>query len=349
MCVAIQRATECRGAVRGGVVKRRIVVIAVLICSCRTPLWAAEPLRYIDTISMPGVEGRIDHMALDPEGQRLFVAALGNNTVEVIDLKARKIAHSIRGLHEPQGVAFLKDLGILAVANGDDGSVRFYDASSYQPAGKLDFSPDPDNLRYDAKRKRLYVGFGSGSSGAIGVIDPASKKRLNAIKLSEHAESFQLETNGPRIFVNVPEAGHVAVVDRDQSAAIAEWPVKDASANFPMALDETNHRLYVGCRKPARLLVLDTQAGRTVKMVPVAGDTDDIFYDAAAKRIYVSGGEGIISIVAQRNADNYELEGKMTTASGARTSFFATTSRTLYVAVPRRDKQKAELRVFQAQ
>jgi YVTN family beta-propeller protein len=324
-------------------------IIVVLVCfwgGNSTTLQAAEPLRSVEAIALPGVEGRIDHMALDADGQRLFVAALGNNTVEVIDLRAHKVVQSIRGLREPQGVAFLKDLGLVAVANGDDGSVRIFDARSYQSRDTLDFRPDADNLRYDLAKQRLYVGFGN---GAIGVIDAAGKKRLGDIKLPAHPESFQLETKGPRIFVNVPNAGQVAVIDREKRAVVATWPVKGASANFPMALDESNHRVFIGCRKPARLLVLDADTGAAIHSVAGAGDTDDVFYDASAKRIYVSGGEGHVTIVSQESANNYAVVGKLTTAAGARTSFFAVKSRTLYVAVPHRGKQEAELRVFKAE
>src|SRR5439155_25467449 len=185
-------------------------------------------------------------------------------------------------------------MSVIAVANGEDETVRFFGAKSFRAADVLDFESDADNLRYDATNQRLFVGSGS---GAIGVMDATGKKRLGDIKLAAHPESFQLETKGKRIFVNVPEAGHVAVIDREKSAVVATWPLKAASANFPMALDETNHRLFIGCRKPARLLVLNTEAGATIKSIDVAGDTDDVFYDTVAKRIYVSGGEGLVTIV----------------------------------------------------
>src|SRR4051794_26945726 len=160
----------------------------LVLCSCSIPSTsrADEPLHLIETIRLPGVEGRIDHMALDVTGQRFFVAALGNNTVEVVDLNAHKIVHSIRGLREPQGVAFLLDLELIAVAGGEDGTVRFFDSKSYRAAGQINFQADADNLRYDAARQRLYVGFGN---GAIGVIDAASKKHAGDIKLAAHPES----------------------------------------------------------------------------------------------------------------------------------------------------------------
>jgi outer membrane protein assembly factor BamB len=187
------------------------------------------------------------------------------------------------------------------------------------------------------------VGYGEGGLAAI---DPESGKQVADIKLDAHPESFQLETNGKRIFVNVPNAGHVAVVDRETGTVIEKIPMKEARANFPMALDEADHRLFIGCRKPAELLVLDMETGKTVASVDIVGDTDDLFYDAANKRIYVSGGEGRVTVISQVSADNYDVAGQVATAPGARTSFFVPETGTLYVAVPHRGAQKTELRAF---
>jgi hypothetical protein len=170
---------------------------------------------------------------------------------------------------------------------------------------------------------------------------------LADIKLEGHPESFQLESQGHRLFVNVPTAHHVAVVDREKRAVVAKWPVKEAAANFPMALDETNHRLLIGCRKPAKLLVLDSQSGKVVASMDCCGDTDDVFYDAAHKRVYVSGGEGCISIFEQSDPDHYRLAETLKTAAGARTSLFVPQTGRLYLAIPHRLSQPAEIQVFE--
>jgi YVTN family beta-propeller protein len=303
------------------------------------------PLRQVQTIDLPNVEGRFDHFAVDLKHNRLYLAALGNNSLEVIDTAAGKDIQSIKGLRKPQGVAFIPDTNQIAVANGDDGTLRFYDASTLQPSAKIDQLDDADNVRYDAKSRRLYVGYGD---GALAVIDTAATppRKLADIKLDAHPESFQLEHDGPRIFVNLPEAKHVAVIDRDKSAVIAKWPLTEAKSNFPMALDEPNHRLFVGCRNPAKLLVLDSTTGKPVASLPCAGDTDDLFYDPATHHIYLTGGEGAISTFAQSTPDAYTPAGTLPTAPGARTSFFIADTATLYVAVPHRGAQNAELRVF---
>jgi outer membrane protein assembly factor BamB len=190
---------------------------------------------------------------------------------------------------------------------------------------------------------RFWVGYGDGGLAAI---DSESGKQVTDVKLDAHPESFQLETGGKRIFVNVPNAGYVAVVDRETGTVVEKYSLKPAGANFPMALDEANHRLFIGCRNPAKLLVLDTETGKTVATLNIVGDTDDLFYDAANKRIYVSGGEGRVTVISQMTPDIYNVAGQVTTAPGARTSFFVRETGTLYVAVPHRGRQKAELRAF---
>jgi DNA-binding beta-propeller fold protein YncE len=302
-------------------------------------------LKFVQTIPLPNVEGRFDHFAADAKGNRLFIAALGNDTLEVIDTAAGMRAGSVTGLHKPTGVAFLPESGQVAVAGGDDGTLRFYDSATLKPGPKLEGLADADNVRYDPAARRLYVGYGS---GALAVIDTETAHKLADIKLDAHPESFQLEKSGKRIFVNVPDAGHIAVVDREKQTVIAKWPTADAKANFPMALDEQNHRLFIGCRKPARLLILDTETGKPVAAPDIIGDTDDLFYDAANRRIYISGGAGAITVVEQSTPDTYRAVSKIQTAPGARTSFFVPESATLYVAVPHRGSQQAELRVFKA-
>jgi YVTN family beta-propeller protein len=303
---------------------------------------APEPLSAAGVIPMPGVEGRIDHLAIDLAGKRLFVAALGNNTVEVIDISAMRVIKSIGGLHEPQGIRFLPDRNRVVVANGGDGSTVFYDGTSLAVLQIARTSGDADNVRYDPKRGRVYVGYGA---GALASVDPDGKA-LGDIKLAAHPESFQLESAGPRIFVNVPSAGHVAVVDRDKQTVSATWPVRAAGANYPMALDEAARRLFLGCRRPAKLLVYDTQAGTLVSSVDIVGDTDDLFCDAAKKRLYVIGGEGFITVLEQQDADHYRPVQKMPTSAGARTALFVPELGKLFVAVPHRGGQRAEIRVF---
>ncbi|MHB1035195.1 MAG: YncE family protein [Pirellulales bacterium] len=322
-----------------------LLAVGLLGISAFAGVSAAEKplLELVRTLPMPGVEGRIDHLAVDVKGRRLFVAALGNNTLEVIDLEQSKRVRSVAGLREPQGIAWLAGLGRIAVANGGDGSCRFFDARTYEQVGSIDCQDDADNLRYDEPASRLYAGCGK---GALVVIDPAKMAQVATVRLAGHPESFQLESKGSRIFINVPSARRIDVIDRGKQAVVAQWPMEDSRANFPMALDESNHRLLVGCREPARLVVLDTQSGKVVATVPCVGDTDDVFYDGRLRRVYVSGGEGAVSVFQQEDGDRYRLLATVRTAAGARTSLFVPAIDRLYVAVPRRGTQGAEIREY---
>ena len=320
---------------------------ALLAALCLAlPLRAEEaaPLALKTTIALPGVEGRFDHAAFDAATHRLFFAALGNNTLEVVDVAAGKRLHTITGLKKPTGVVFLAEMNLLVVANGGDGTCRFYDGASYAEKGRVSGVDDADNLRFDAKAKRIYLGYGE---GALGVMDPATMKLIASIPLAKHPESFQLEENGPRIFVNVPDAKHIAVVDRAAGKVVATWPVEDARANFPMALAEAQHRVFIGCRAPARLLAFDTESGKRIADAPLSGDIDDLFFDAASSRLLASCGEGFIDVFHFTAPATLERTHRMPGAAGARTAFFKVDSG-FFLAVPHRGAQAAEIRIFAA-
>src|SRR5882724_6393245 len=303
---------------------------------------ASQPLRLVNTIEFPEVQGRIDHLSVDLKGQRLFVSALGNNTVEVIDIRAGKRVKTISGLQEPQGVLYVPSTDRLYVANSKDGSVRIFDGYSYGALKTLDYGDDADNLRYDSDRKRIYVGYGS---GALAEIDEDGNK-VGETKLDAHPESFQMEKGNPRIYVNLPKSRKIAVVDRDKRTILATWPLGVMLANYPMALDQADHRLFVITRYPARLMVFDTSTGKTVQRIPTVGDCDDVFYDKASKRIYAIGGEGAISVFEQQGPDHYKESARITTVKGARTGFFSPELDRLFLAVRRQGTQPAAIRVF---
>ena len=302
------------------------------------------PLTPVGTIDLPGVEGRIDHLAVDMAAQRLYVAALGNNTVEVLDLKSSTHAKSVPGFREPQGIVVLPDAKLVAVANGQGEGVQFIDASDVRATRAVKLGEDSDNVRYDPVAKRLFVGFGA---GALAAVNPADGKVLGEARLSGHPESFQLERSGSRVFVNVPTADQIAVVDRAAMKVIATWPVVGAKANFPMALDEANHRVFVGCRRPAKVLMYDTATGKESGSFDIVGDTDDLFWDASRKRLYVSGGDGYLDVF-QEDAARFARVAHVATAAGARTSLFVPEQSRLYLAVPHRGNQKAEIRIYEA-
>jgi DNA-binding beta-propeller fold protein YncE len=217
-------------------------------------------------------------------------------------------------------------------------------ASTTRQLSNIDLKDDADNVRYDAAQKRIYVGFGS---GGIAIVNSENGREIGAIKLSAHPEAFEVEKNGSRIFVNVPGSGCVEVIDRAKGEVIAKWKTNGAFANFPMAFDEENHRLFVGCRQPSELVVLNTNSGEAVTTVGISSDADEIFYDRKRRRIYAICGEGKIDVIQQTDANTYKSVAKLETAKGARTGLFLEDRDRLFVAVPHNGSQPAEVRVYQ--
>lgn len=321
----------------------RTLLFVVLAASVFALGQNAQLLRLDKTIELSDVQGRIDHMSVDVKGERLFVSALGNNTVEVIDVKNAKRVHTISGMKQPQGVLYVAENNRLYVANDEDGTVRILDGAAFTPLETLDYGDDADNLRYDSEHQHVYVGYGSGGLGEI----DAQDHKIGEIKLDAHPESFQLEKNSSRIYVNLPKSFKIAVVDREKRTVVETWRTDGATANYPMALDEADHRLFVVSRFPARLLVFDTNTGKIIQSLSAVGDCDDVFYDKKRKRIYASGGEGAISVFEQQDADHYKESARVETVKGARTSLFSPELDRFYLAVRRQGSQPARIQIFE--
>lgn len=309
-----------------------------------------KPLVFTEGIPLEGVKGRFDHFALGRG--TLFVSALGSNAVEAINIGGRVVDHTI-AVPDPQGVAFAPEANKLFVASGK-GKLYVYDAKTYDPITSLDFQGGADNLRYDAPTKRIYVGCGDDEkSGAIALVDPATNQRLSDdYKLGGEPEAFQLEQSGPNIYVNVPDLKQIVVVNR-ATKQITRWPLKGAEGNFPMALDEADHRLFVGVHAPPRLAVFDTISGRQVALLPAVQDTDDLYFDPTRKRVYMPGGEGFIDVFQMTDPDHFMLLARIPTAIGARTAgYYGKQGKgfdRFFLAVPARGSEPAEMRIYTVQ
>jgi DNA-binding beta-propeller fold protein YncE len=329
------------------------VMIALLLFSVcgaaqQLPTDESAPLVLVRIIPIPGVAGRFDHMAVDNNGGRVFAAVYGNDSVEVLDTARGRRDRSVQeGFIKPQMVAYLPDLNRIVVSSEGDGSCKILDANTYKLVDTVKFSDDADQLRYDPAAKRVYVGYGD---GAIGMFDATTNKKIGEdFPVGAHPESFQLEEHGPKIFVNLASISQIAVIDRN-TRKIEKWKLQSAGTNFPMALDESHRRLFVGARKPARLLVLDMDTGKEIASLPGAIDTDDMSYDSDRKRIYVTSGEGFIFVYQQMDPDRYERIAKIPTTIGARTSAYTGQvgkHNSLYLAVPARANRGAELWVYE--
>jgi DNA-binding beta-propeller fold protein YncE len=311
---------------------------------------STPPLVWTGAVPLAGVSGRFDHFASG--GGKVFVSGLGNNTVEVIDLFQGNLVHTITGVPNPQGIAFSPEANKLFVAS-EKGKLYIYDGSSFKLITSLGFEHGADNLRYDAANKRVYVGCGDdANTSAIAAVDATSNKRLDEeYRIGGEPESFQLEKSGLNIYVNVPDLKEIAVINRS-TKVISRWPLTVAQ-NFPMALDEADHRLFVGTREPATLSVFDTNTGHLVASLPSVQDTDDLYYSAEHKRIYVPGGEGFIYVFQQNDPDHYALLFKVPTTVGARTAgYFGRQGKgfdRFYLAIPAAASQNAEVRIYTVQ
>ena len=306
-------------------------------------------------IPLTGVKGRIDHFSVDIKGQRLFVAAVENHTLEVVDLKSRQRVHTITDLAEPQGVFYDASTNRLFVACGLDGVTKVFDGTTFQVLATVKFPDDADNIRHDERSKGVIVGYAGAKhlrkreegTGGLGFID-ANGKKTGDIVIDAHPESFQLEKTGTRLFVNVPDKKEIEVIDAVKRSLLARWPVS-AENNFPMALDESHHRLFVGCWKPPQLLVFDTETGKEVASGEIAGSTDDLFYDSQRGRVYVLTSKGLLEVFQQKDHDQYNRIARYSTPPRSQTGLFVPEWGQLFVAVPAQAEQGAEVRVYRAE
>jgi hypothetical protein len=337
-----------------------------------------EKLALAGTIALKGVEGRLDHLAFDPQTQRLFIAGLENHSIEVVDLGKRRRIHEIIGVNEPQGLVCVPEKRRLLVCSRGDGTCRSFDVDDFQEGPWIDLGRNADNIRFDPGSNTVFAGAGGEpGNGSLIAIDLASllptvrggrpsPPRSSAdllldrprqgdprmeISLPSHPESFQLDPAHGRIFANVPDEHKIFVVNvTGNGLTTAEtWPVTIGEKNFPMAFDGASCRLFVACRKPARLAVYEVSSGVLLSRAPCVGDADDLFFDPAFRRVYVIGGDGFVDLfdVKETGKDLVPL-GHVPTAARARTGLFIPESRMLVIAAPHTDMGPARLLLFKA-
>jgi YVTN family beta-propeller protein len=324
--------------------KVRLAACAVLLFLSNGPTAKAADaeLQLEAKIALGSVSGRIDHMAMDLARRRLFVAELGNDSVGVVDVENQKLIRTITGLKEPQGVGYVASVDTLYVANARDGTVRLYQGADYAPMGQIELGDDADNIRVDAGANRVFVGFGT---GGLAIIDPIKKLKVANVALKAHPESFQLDGESSRIFVNVPSAREIAVVDRAAAKQTAGWPMLTGGMNFPMALDPETKQVLTVFRSPPRLSVLAMSDGKVEKSADTCGDSDDVFVDAKRRRVYVVCGSGFVDVFDPRR-ENLPRVAHILTVAGARTGLFVPELDRLFVAVRAQGSESAAIWVF---
>ncbi|PWT76068.1 MAG: hypothetical protein C5B59_07295 [Bacteroidetes bacterium] len=328
--------------------KRSKLFFVALVCGrclvgCQAqPPFGSEYLKLEKVIPLAGVKGRIDHLDCNAKDKIIYVAALGNNSLEIVGLDQGKVLHSIHGLDEPQGVAYVPQYQEILVANGGNGKCNFFNALNFQPAGTIDLGSDADDVRYDSVTQKLYVGYGS---GGIAVIDAASHQVLGKALLPVHPESFQLLKSANKIFVNLPDANMIAVVDADKLKIIDKWKRDHLLDNYPMTLDQSAHHVIIGYRSPA-VLEINSETGKSLHTYAMVGDADDLYYDESRKRAYIGGGEGRLDIFQEEPNGSYKEIASIESRRGARTSLFVPSLQLWIVAARAQGRNEASLLVY---
>jgi DNA-binding beta-propeller fold protein YncE len=325
--------------------KPPFVTAAAIALLAVAPAPAAE-LELVQTIPLKGKAGNLDHLALDAKRDRLLVANKTNNTLDVIDLKTGSLFKQVPNQTGVQGLAYAADVDRVFVGLGTNGLCNVFDAESYKAVKTIKFADDCDNVRYDPKTQLVYVAHAEQS---LGVISAKTNALKADIRLPAAAEAFVLEAGRPRAYIAAPSPCQVIVIDTDKNEVVTSHPVKGAGGAHPIALDEAAHRIYLGCRKEPKVVILDTESGKEVGETVIPGDVDDLFLDAARKRVYASCGEGFLAVLKVTDADKVEVVEKVPTAKGARTCLYVPGTGKLYLAVPRQEgKDGPEVRVYQA-
>ena len=312
-----------------------------------------QPLRLVQTISIPNVKGRLDHMEVDVQGKRLFLAGLENGTFEVVDLRAGKWTRSIPGFKKPQGVLYVPKLNKLFLASGDDGMVRVFRGDTLQLLDSIELEPGPNRIVYEPNSKLVYVGYGGKDAGKdygeVGIIDAKNDKHIGDIKVTAHPSELLLNKSGTTLFVFTSIANQLQVVDIIKREVLSSWPISSQRPG-DAALDESNSRLFIGTRTPAEMIVMNSKSGKEVAHFPTVEGQDGVYFDGLRKRVYVSGGRelpnGFVYVYQQEGADQYETIGKIPTRAGAGTSFWSPELNRYYVAAPANNKEDAAILVY---
>jgi DNA-binding beta-propeller fold protein YncE len=326
-----------------------LVIYSTVLSSCKAQqTYGEEYLQLTKSISLPGIKGRIDHLDVNLKEQVVYIAAVGSNALEVVDLKSGKAIHTITGLDEPQGICYIPQHNEIFIANGGTGDCYFYNAATYEKVATVSLRSDADNIVYDSADKKIYVGYGS---GGIAMISADTHKQLANVSLPAHPEGIQVDKKNSLLYVNIPGKDMVGVVDLRTLKLINNLTKNYRSGNFPMALDVAGNRLIIGYRHPGKLAIIDTRSGNKLFVTDLADDSDNLFYDEKSKRIYVSCGGGnsrlgYINIFQYLGGNNYKQLANIPTRNGARTSLYVPYLNIFIVAEPSVYSHDGELMIY---
>jgi DNA-binding beta-propeller fold protein YncE len=333
--------------------KKWVFVVMTVFIALGTTVQSQEtaPLKLIQTITLPpDVKGHFDHFEVDLKGNRLFATPESYKGVVVFDLKTGKPVHTISGIEKPHAVLYREDLNRIYVTDGEAGDLKIFDGKTYTLLSGVKLLKDADSIGYDPTTKYLYIDNGGGdvhqTHSTLSVVDTTAGKKLADIKIDgETLEAMALEKSSPRMYVNNRDKSQVDVVDRDKREVVASWPVTKCKGPVAMGFDESNHRLFVACRS-GDIVVLNTETGKEVTVLPMTKGVDDLTYDPAKRRIYAAG-DGSADVYEQTDRDNYKLLGKVPTGPVGRTARLVAELNRYFVAVPQQGTTSAEILVFE--
>jgi len=328
-----------------------LLLIWLLFFNCMSscngqPVFGDSLLHLDKTIVLKDVKGRIDHLDVNLQDQVLYVAALGNNTVEAVDLRNNKVIGSIKNMDEPQGICYIPQQHEILIANGGNGECYFYNVHSFKKVATVSLKSDADDVRYDEEKGKIYVGYGS---GGIAVLDANTHQQTGDVKLPGHPESFQIDSKLQLLFVNIPDAHMVSVIDLVQLKVIKRWVRQSPAANFPMAIDGVRHHIFIGYRHPPKLIVMDGKSGQQIVAASMVGDADDLYFDGESERIYVSGGDGYISVFQFDTLNTCKQIANIATSAGARTSLFIPQLKAFILAARAASGEPAKIIVYKTE
>ena len=304
-------------------------------------------LKLVATTPLPNMSGDFDHLAVDLKSKRVFLTAEDHKTVEVFDLNGKRI-HSITGFGQPHAVLFLPDTNKLIVTDGDDfGMVELVSGEDYKILDTIKLPPGVDGAVFNPVNQYYYVESGSDEESVkthvLNIIDTKTFKLVGDITLpGSHSEAMAIDQAGKKLYVNLTGTDEVGVVDLDTKKVIARWPVPEAQTANALVLDEPNHRVFIATRKPPKFIVYNADTGKIVATLPCAPLHDDMWFDSARKRIYVTGSE-TTSVFVQNDADHYTHVGDVPTGFRAKTSLLVPELNRLYIAVSGKGKPTAKL------
>jgi DNA-binding beta-propeller fold protein YncE len=330
-------------------------VLAVNITELHLVGQNANPLVLKGSVNLPGYTGDFDHFAVDQARGRLLLAAEDHGTVEIFDLNSGKHLQTIKGFETPHSILIRHGAATILVTDSGKGMSKLLDASTYEVKGVVTLVPGADSIGYDPDANLVYIVTGGKdvdmATSELAAVDPDTGEKKGAITLQDnHVEGMALEKKGNRIFINLTQTNKLAVIDRSTMKVIALWPVPAAEQNAMVAMDEPHHRLFVGCRKPGMVVVMNSDTGAVTNTVASPLRSDQILFDQTAYRLYSPGGEGNVGVYDTSDPDHLKTVAKVPSAPGAKTGILVPELKQLILAAsPGDTKAMAKVLTFTVQ